>query len=336
MEKLKFSIGFSNCLAVSSEGRSGGLALYWNNNSQLEILSYSKYHIHALVTNLEGDDRESSSWYLTGIYGHLEASRRLETWNLLKSFAVTSERGWLMMGDFNEILSNLEKSGGRIRPERQMRDFRQLLDECEMMDLGFKGNQFTWWNGRGQQHSICERLDRFLANMQWKSHKLFAEVIHGFAPYSDQVHIILTTQDDRKHMCKQRTFKFEAIWAEEPDCKKVIELAWLRAMGQRDLASIMEKIKRCGENLRVWNRTCFENVRRNIEQACLRLRMLLQSDPCCQRSESLKDARIELQKWLERDKLLWKQRAKAMWFQAGDKHPLFPQQFFPKKAEKCY
>ncbi|KAF5451994.1 hypothetical protein F2P56_027039 [Juglans regia] len=287
MEKLKFRIGFTNCMAVSSEGRSGGLALYWNNNSQLEILNFSKHHIHALVTNKEGDDREGVSWYLTGIYGHPEASRRLETWNMIKSLAVTSDRGWLMMGDFNEILSNYEKRGGRIRQECQMRDFRQFLDECEMMDLGFNGNQFTWWNGRDQQHSICERLDHFLANMQWKSLNLLAEVNHGFAPYSDHVPIILTTQDDRRHMGRQNTFKFEAIWADEPDCKKV------------------------------WNRAYFGNVRRNIEQARLQLRKLLHSNPCHLRSDCLRDARSELQKWLERDELLWKQRAKVKWLQTG-------------------
>ncbi|KAF5458653.1 hypothetical protein F2P56_022666 [Juglans regia] len=331
MEKLKFSIGFTNCMAVNGEGSSRGLALYWNNTSQLEILNYSKHHIHALVTNIEGDDQEGVSWYLTGIYGHPEASRRLETWNMIRSLEVTSNRGWLMIGDFNEILSNYEKNGSRIRPENQMRDFRQLLDDCEMIDLGFNGNQFTWWNGRGHQYSICEKLDRFLANLEWKSQNLLVEVNHGFAPYSDHIPITLKTQVDRRQMIRKKIFKFETIWAEEPKCKKVIELAWEGATGQSDLPSILDKIKRCGEKLDVWNRVCFGNVRRNIEQARLKLKKLQQSDPYYQRSNSLRAARTDLQKWLERDEHLWKQRAKVLWLQAGDKNTRF---FHSKSSQR--
>ena len=37
---------------------------------------------------------------------------------------------WLCAGDFNEITRAHEKSGGRLRPSKQMEDFRDVLDEC--------------------------------------------------------------------------------------------------------------------------------------------------------------------------------------------------------------
>ena len=50
MEKIKFSLGFSNGLIVPNRGRSGGLALFWSTDVNLEIKSYSQYHIDATIT----------------------------------------------------------------------------------------------------------------------------------------------------------------------------------------------------------------------------------------------------------------------------------------------
>ena len=41
MEKIKFNLGFSNDLIVPSQGRSGGLALLWSKEINLEIISFS-------------------------------------------------------------------------------------------------------------------------------------------------------------------------------------------------------------------------------------------------------------------------------------------------------
>ena len=46
MEKIKFVNG----LVVPSEGRSGGLAMLWKREVQLEIMGYSRNHIDAIVT----------------------------------------------------------------------------------------------------------------------------------------------------------------------------------------------------------------------------------------------------------------------------------------------
>lgn len=36
---------------------------------------------------------------------------------------------WCVINDFNEIVCQNEKVGGRPRPERQMSDFRQALEK---------------------------------------------------------------------------------------------------------------------------------------------------------------------------------------------------------------
>ena len=50
---------------------------------------------------------------------------------------------WLCASDFNEIAKTYEKMGGRLRPNVQIKNFRDVLDECGLMDLDFVGYKFT-------------------------------------------------------------------------------------------------------------------------------------------------------------------------------------------------
>lgn len=68
-----------------------------------------------------------------------------------------------MLGDFNEITKQDEKKGGAFRPHNQMQLFRDVIDECNFMDLGYVGPKFTWNKHFENGHSIWVRLDRGLA-----------------------------------------------------------------------------------------------------------------------------------------------------------------------------
>jgi hypothetical protein len=52
VEGLKNTLGFDNAFAVSSacSGRSGGLGVFWNNNTRVEIIPYSQYHIDSIIS----------------------------------------------------------------------------------------------------------------------------------------------------------------------------------------------------------------------------------------------------------------------------------------------
>ena len=69
--------------------------------------------------------------------------------------------------------------------------FKECLDSCGMVDLGFHGSHFTWVNKREVGHFIQERLDRGFANTIWKG--LYPEaVVHQLArTYSDHCPVLL-------------------------------------------------------------------------------------------------------------------------------------------------
>ena len=70
---------------------------------------------------------------------------------------------WCCIGDFNELLHVQEKRGGPPRAHSLMQTFRNVLDHCGFVDLGYSGPDFTW-HGHHRGELIWERLDRGVVN----------------------------------------------------------------------------------------------------------------------------------------------------------------------------
>ncbi|GLT31148.1 hypothetical protein SLA2020_059070 [Shorea laevis] len=134
MERIRLEVGFSNCFAVKSVGRSGGLAVLWNEEVQIRLLTYSQSHI-----DMEIRDLTDLHWHLTGFYGQPETGRRHESWALLKSLKSSSTLPWVCLGDFNEITKQSEKRGGNSRSDRQIESFCEAIEYCELLELDYRG-----------------------------------------------------------------------------------------------------------------------------------------------------------------------------------------------------
>jgi hypothetical protein len=129
---------------VDCVGKSGGLALLWSDETNVEVQNYSRRHINAKVKTAGG----RAEWKFMGFYGHPEASKRCEAWGLLRHLSQYTPLSWVCVGDFNEILDLTEKFGGGGRPRGQMEAFKQTLEDCYLYDLGYRGPRFTWNNNR--------------------------------------------------------------------------------------------------------------------------------------------------------------------------------------------
>jgi hypothetical protein len=90
-----------------------------------------------------------------GILWFAETHRHHESWNLLRLLHQQSSLPWCCVGDYNELTSIDEKVGGVIRSERQMQDFRDAIDSCGFIDLGFVGRTIYLVQ---QQIGVCYDL----------------------------------------------------------------------------------------------------------------------------------------------------------------------------------
>lgn len=108
MERIKNIIGLANGLIVPSVDRSGCIAFIWKREINLEVKSYTIYHIDAIILEANSGYR----WRLTGFYGHPETHKRYESWHLFAFLYNQFQLPWLCLGDFNKILSMNEEFGG--------------------------------------------------------------------------------------------------------------------------------------------------------------------------------------------------------------------------------
>lgn len=141
-------------------GFPGGSVLWWREEVDVRILNFSRYHIDAWV-----DDPCYS--HITLFYGSPSVNMRCHSWSLLKKLASLKISPWITFGDFNEVCFSCETKGNTIRGEWQMKKFREVLEESNLYDLGYKGYQYTFSNRRMGLSETKARLDRALACGDW-------------------------------------------------------------------------------------------------------------------------------------------------------------------------
>ncbi|KAG8490654.1 hypothetical protein CXB51_013877 [Gossypium anomalum] len=115
----KIEVWFFKWIDVRASGTKGGLSLGWKGNSVVQLKSFSSWHIDV---EIHGND-SSISWRLMGFYGNPKERSRGDSWKLLQQLGNDQSTPWVVMGDFNEIMSSFEKNGGRLKSERQIEEF---------------------------------------------------------------------------------------------------------------------------------------------------------------------------------------------------------------------
>ncbi|KAF9590031.1 hypothetical protein IFM89_030181 [Coptis chinensis] len=94
--------------------------------------------------------------------------------------------------------------------------FRDMVDGCELIDLGFMGNTFTWTNKQKGRRRIWERIDRSLSNTAWMLRFVNTKVYHEMA--TSLGHKFLIIKVDNVHDRLSRPFRFEAMWLQDSGC----------------------------------------------------------------------------------------------------------------------
>jgi endonuclease/exonuclease/phosphatase family metal-dependent hydrolase len=142
-----------------SNGRSGGVLLLWRKELKIEQIFSAPNYIDVKITE--------------GLYGEPRWEDKYKTWDKLREPKNNSTLPWVVMGDFNEILYSHEKEGGNPRPQSYMQAFRDALADCELDDMEFSGEVFTW-----KRERIQERLDQAVASGSWLAMHPNAKLLH--------------------------------------------------------------------------------------------------------------------------------------------------------------
>ncbi|XP_021742793.1 uncharacterized protein LOC110708878 [Chenopodium quinoa] len=312
VESIKGRIGYTNAFGVACRGKSGGLCLFWSEEEiNFALVSFSQNHICGDV--MKGGDR----WRFVGMYGWPESGNKYQTWKLIQHLCDEASDPIVFGGDFNEILSFNEIEGGASRERREIGGFREALDSCELRDLGFKGQWWTWERGRKVRTRVRERLDRFVASSSWMHIYPRASVEHLLKFCSDHAPIVLKlTPKAKKRQKRTKSFKFETAWLFDNTCETVVREAW----HSDEEYDVLGKLGATSVRLAGWSKDKFDALGKQIEEAEFALKLVQQeriTEESCDRSAHLEQTLDDLHRKYE---AYWFLRSQVLEVRDSDKN----------------
>lgn len=159
-------LGLQHSFRIDALGHSGGLWLLWRTEvGEVSIRESSDRFIHARIVN--GLD----IIHLIAVYAAPTVSRRSGLWEQLNQIIQRVQEPLMVGGDFNTIVRLDERNGGNGRLSPDSLAFGDWINESCLVDMGFKGNKFTWRRGHVESTYVAKRLDRVLccgqARLNW-------------------------------------------------------------------------------------------------------------------------------------------------------------------------
>ena len=323
MKGLRWRLGLKGCLARSSVGRSGGIALFWEESLLVDLITISNKIIDVSVQECPS----SQPWRITFIYGEPRVEDRHLTWELMKRIKYRSDKPWIVVGDFNEAMWQFEHFSETKRGERQMEAFRDTLAICDLFDLGFSGVPWTYDNKQAGHRNVRVRLDRAVATASWSDMFEHAEVEHLTSPCSDHCPVLLKVVPVVSGRTTQKILRYEIMWEREESLGDVIMTSWDNAPAKSDLSSVASALRGVMHSLHDWSKEKFGSVRKKLEELRCQLSDL-QSRMDDDSREQAKEVAREMNEMLYREEMMWLQRSRISWLREGDKNT----KFFHQKA----
>ncbi|KAH9658155.1 hypothetical protein KPL70_023379 [Citrus sinensis] len=200
---------------------------------------------------------------------------------LLRRLAVLSSSPWLCCGDFNEILHPDEKRGGNDRNVNLINEFKEALRDCGLKDVGYRGYDFTWNNGRYGKGFMEERLDRFVCSKAWSDRFVDCEASNLDTWTSDHCPVLMAIQEKREGMNQRgrhsSRIHYEDMWSSYDVCKEIIKEEWSlhRNWSSEDTAqSFRQATKASMGRLLGWSKLEFRKRDRKLEKLKNQLRLV--------------------------------------------------------------
>ena len=315
MKKLASSIGFSEHVLVSAKGKAGGICLLWSNSLDAEILEFDSQTVAVKVSD------DFCSWVMIGFYGLLYQTKRYKAWGNLYALLQSISEPWLCFGDFNVVVDDAEKDGG-IRGSSSTPNFlKDLLFDLGAVDLGFAGCKFTQWNKCWGKGAIRERLDQAISSPDWRLKFPNANVLHLGTINSDHAPLLIDTNPTEESA--PRPFWFEAMWSRDPKCGAVIKQAWNSEVYGSHAFILCRKQFHTTIALKKWNKDVFGHCQTKIKELNYRIEKLQLHDMAEQNAKHEAVLQGELNEWLKRNEILWRQKSRETWLKDGDKNSKF-------------
>lgn len=118
-------------------------------------------------------------------------------------------------------MSPSDKMRGSHASSSAMQQFREGIEDANLIETPFTGDRFTWERG-----GLKERLDWVLSNFHWLHSFPSFEVRHELQFKSDHTIILESTSSGTAVKPHHRSFSYQAAWSLESYFKDIVQDSW--------------------------------------------------------------------------------------------------------------
>ena len=145
---------------------------------------------------------------------------------------------------------------------------------------------------------------------------------------SDHVPLLLRFGSRREWRPVNNSFRYEHMWERADNLSEVVANAWSGGGPGHSLEKITKKLQSMQGVLSKWAQKEFCSVQnriKSLKDALKGFRMLHQTPEI---EEKMRRTESELDEWLYREEMMWRQRSRITWLREGDRNT----EFFHRKA----
>ncbi|GFY87986.1 hypothetical protein Acr_05g0016250 [Actinidia rufa] len=167
----------------------------------------------------------------------------------------------MLLGDFNNVLSNDEKANGLPVTSYETRDFRNCCYDTGISDMRSSEVFLTWSN-----NSVWSKLDRAMVNKKWVHEGFTAQASFDFPEkYSDHSPCTVTLFEVNERGVSP--FKFFNMWANHDKFLEIVSNSWGMQLRGTAMYKLCRKLKAAKDPLRDLNKKHFSHIAARTEAA---------------------------------------------------------------------
>nr|XP_029144568.1 uncharacterized protein LOC114924353 [Arachis hypogaea] len=233
---------------VEADGASGGLLLTWD-ETNFKMNNCYKGERWLCVEGIMLKNNFNCIFFL--VYGAHTREEKLVIWEALSYTTGLCQVPYCFIGDFNEIL-NIEERKCTTSLTASTEDFKDWIQDMQLLDLPLNDRKFTWFRGRS-----CSRLDRVLVSLKWAEE--FPEIRLRGGPKGLSDHCPLIVEGSRLGD-GPRPFRSLDSWFTHEGFLRMVKEEW---MGLGEI-QFTDKLKALTISLGRWHKDNFRDMDNKI------------------------------------------------------------------------
>ncbi|PKI63801.1 hypothetical protein CRG98_015785 [Punica granatum] len=201
------------------------------------------------------------------------------------------------------------------------RHCRKIAKRCNLEGIftvdssNSAGGLCLLWN------SELQRLDRTIANDEWRTTYPKAGVLHLPQVRSDHNPILVKLWMESSH--KPRPFRFEEACTRDHSSKEIVKNAWNTTVCGSKAYQFSSKIKSVKKDLKKWNKEVFGLCDSNIAEIMDNLDKIQGKPFTSDIKEQEQKLIADLEENLMRKDIIWRQKSRELWLKDGIRNSKF-------------